>query len=241
MYQREGKDAWWREAGTYTSAASTPGASLLEGTGLSPADAQLNSDPFKWVRSGTAPPPVQTSPDPSQPGSRLLGLLGKAGSPSPGNRKAAAAARLGGANQRHGFQFHSCLLKMSGLETVRHADWVRCGEQLCVPRESLDKERWLQLVAAYDPDGSGAIPVGEVVMDALEPVAAELITCLAQTVRGLSARVDALTSAHEKDLAQSQQAKVQIALLPPPPALGHRPPVTSCPSLTGARSRAACR
>ena len=26
MYQREGKDAWWREAGTYTSAASTPGA-----------------------------------------------------------------------------------------------------------------------------------------------------------------------------------------------------------------------
>ena len=132
MYQREGKDAWWREAGTYTSAASTPGASLLEGTGLSPADAQLNSDPFKWVRSGTAPPPVQTSPDPSLPGSRLLGLLGKAGSPSPGNRKAAAAARLGGANQRHGFQFHSCLLKMSGLETVRHADWVRCGEQLCV-------------------------------------------------------------------------------------------------------------
>ena len=63
------------------------------------------------------------------------------------------------------------------------------SELLSVPKEALDKERWLHLLAAYDPDGSGEIPVSEVVTDALQPVAVELITCLARTVHTLSAKV----------------------------------------------------
>ena len=102
--------------------------------------------------------------------------------------RAAAAARLS-KGQHHGFGFHSILLKMSGLEVVKHADWLQFGELLSVPREALDKERWLHLLAAYDPDGSGEIPVSEVVTDALQPVAVELITCLARTVHTLSAKV----------------------------------------------------
>eukprot|EP00964_Phaeocystis_antarctica_P040733 scaffold23302_cov44-Phaeocystis_antarctica.AAC.4 len=77
---------------------------------------------------------------------------------------------------------------MSGLEMVKHADWLQFGELLSVPKEALDKERWLHLLAAYDPDGSGEIPVSEVVTDALQPVAVELITCLARTVHTLSNR-----------------------------------------------------
>ena len=72
---------------------------------------------------------------------------------------------------------------------VKHADWLQFGELLSVPKEALDKERWLHLLAAYDPDGSGEIPVSEVVTDALQPVAVELITCLARTVHTLSAKV----------------------------------------------------
>ena len=102
--------------------------------------------------------------------------------------RAAAAARLS-KGQHHGFGFHSILLKMSGLEVVKHADWLQFGELLCVPKEALNKERWLHLLAAYDPDGSGEIPVSEVVTDALQPVAVELITCLARTVHTLSAKV----------------------------------------------------
>ena len=102
--------------------------------------------------------------------------------------RAAAAARLS-KGQHHGFGFHSILLKMSGLEVVKHADWLQFGELLSVPKDALDKERWLHLLAAYDPDGSGEIPVSEVVTDALQPVAVELITCLARTVHTLSAKV----------------------------------------------------
>ena len=102
--------------------------------------------------------------------------------------RAAAAARLS-KGQHHGFGFHSILLKMSGLEVVKHADWLQFGELLSVPKEALDKERWLHLLAAYDPDGSGEIPVSEVVTDALQPVAVELITCLARTVHTLSGKV----------------------------------------------------
>ena len=89
------------------------------------------------------------------------------------------------------------MLKMSGLELVNHADWLQFGELLSVPKEALDKERWLHLLAAYDPDGSGEIPVSEVVTDALQPVAVELITCLARTVHTLSNRVDELFAKHE--------------------------------------------
>ena len=89
------------------------------------------------------------------------------------------------------------MLKMSGLEMVKHADWLQFGELLSVPKEALDKERWLHLLAAYDPDGSGEIPVSEVVTDALQPVAVELITCLARTVHTLSNRVDELFAKHE--------------------------------------------
>ena len=86
------------------------------------------------------------------------------------------------------------MLKMSGLEMVKHADWLQFGELFSVPKESLNKERWLHLLAAYDPDGSGEIPVSEVVTDALQPVAVELITCLARTVHTLSGRVDQLAA-----------------------------------------------
>ena len=47
--------------------------------------------------------------------------------------RAAAAARLS-KGQHHGFGFHSILLKMSGLEVVKHADWLQFGELLCVPK-----------------------------------------------------------------------------------------------------------
>ena len=108
----------------------------------------------------------------------------------------AAAVRLS-KGQHHGFGFHSIMLKMSGLELVKHADWLQCGELFSVPKEALDKERWLHLLAAYDPDGSGEIPVNEVVADALQPVAVELITCLARTVSTLSHRVDELAARHD--------------------------------------------
>ena len=119
-----------------------------------------------------------------------IGAAGTAAEPrrEGGSSAAAAAAARLSKGQHHGFGFHSILLKMSGLELVKHADWLQFGELLSVPKEALDKERWLHLLAAYDPDGSGEIPVSEVVTDALQPVAVELITCLARTVHTLSNR-----------------------------------------------------